>query len=105
MFKSSNIFFINTDSSSTDSCKSPAAIIWSALRDRLVRLSAGAAIARERDVLRQLSDSQLCDMGITRAQADAEAARDYFDIPNERLTMYGQLDCSNETKGNRTNAV
>jgi len=96
MFKSSNIFLTNSDSCTANKSNSFGAIVWNIVRNRLVRLSAGAAIARERKALRQLSESQLSDMGITRAQADAEAARDYFDIPMERLTMYGQLDCSYE---------
>jgi len=93
MFRSSITFFTSAHSSSKVRGKSAVAVVWSVLHARLVRLSAGVTIAGERKALRELSDSQLLDMGITRADADREAKKHYFDIPSERLRMYGQLDC------------
>lgn len=93
MFKPSNIFFIPSTSINEDKRTSATAFLFAAVRDQWVRFSAAATIARERKALGQVSETQLRDMGITRAEADMEAQRDYFDIPAERLTLYGQLDC------------
>ena len=69
----------------------------STIRQKLILWSAAFAIARERKGLAKLDDHELLDMGITRAQADAEMNREFFDIPNGRLTMYGVLDtCDRE---------
>ncbi len=50
---------------------------------RLPKLSFRRAInlLRSRRQLNTLSDAQLCDIGITRAQAEAEAARPVWDAP------------------------
>lgn len=39
------------------------------------------ALWRQRRALRALDARQLCDLGLTRAQADAEAARPVWDVP------------------------
>ena len=41
-------------------------------------------IRRERMVLTTLDDAQLKDIGVTRAQADREAARHWTDLPRSR---------------------
>ena len=38
------------------------------------------SVARERAQLRELTDAQLADIGLTRADAHAEAARPFWDI-------------------------
>jgi len=43
-----------------------------------------AQIRKERDALANLSDHELRDIGITRAQANREALRGYGDIPDSR---------------------
>lgn len=49
---------------------------------RLARAVIGAFTARrERAILAALDDHTLADMGITRAQADAEAGRPIWDVP------------------------
>ena len=98
MFKSSNLNLIATGASRTRYSFVRNSMVWSALRERLVRLSAAAAIARERKALSRLSESELKDIGITRAQAEREAAREYFDLPSQRLTMYGMLDCGKDNR-------
>jgi uncharacterized protein YjiS (DUF1127 family) len=47
----------------------------------IARLFAIVAIARQRRQLRQLDDHQLCDIGITRAQALQEANKSSWDAP------------------------
>jgi len=101
MFKSSNLFLGGTSSPNESRRPTTGAIVWRVVREHMVRLSAGSAIARERKALRNLTETELSDMGITRAQADEEASRDYFDIPSERLTMYGLLDCGTEERKTR----
>jgi uncharacterized protein YjiS (DUF1127 family) len=39
------------------------------------------ALARQRRQLAGLSDEQLADIGITRSEAEAEAARPFWDVP------------------------
>lgn len=82
----------------TDTCHNPdrrsATAFTTIVCEKLVLWSAAFAIARERKVLRNLSDGELLDIGITRAQVDEESRRDFFDIPNARLTMHGFLDSS-----------
>lgn len=73
---------------------SSATGITAIVREKLILWSAAFAIARERKGLRSLTEAELLDMGITRAQADQESQRDFFDIPNARLTMHGFLDSS-----------
>lgn len=65
------------------------------LRQKLILWSAAFAIAHERKGLGKLTDEELRDMGISRAQADEEMRREFFDVPGERLRMNGVLDsCS-----------
>lgn len=40
-----------------------------------------AAVARQRAALRRLDDAALSDLGISRAEAQAEAARPFWDVP------------------------
>ena len=47
-------------------------------------------IRRERNQLAGLSDHELCDIGITRAQADAESYRGLSHIPRNRLKPIGR---------------
>lgn len=48
----------------------------------LAKLLAAGGLRRERTALTRLSDQQLSDIGITRAEADAEANRGLWDAPN-----------------------
>lgn len=43
---------------------------------------------RERRLLRMLSDHQLRDIGLTRAQAEAEAERPFWDDPRQGSFRY-----------------
>lgn len=47
-------------------------------------------IRRERDQLTALSADRLRDIGIGRADADSEAAREFFDIPGDRKLSLDQ---------------
>ncbi|RYG93070.1 DUF1127 domain-containing protein [Loktanella sp. IMCC34160] len=47
----------------------------------VARLSQMIALWRQRSALRDLDDARLCDMGITRAEAEAEARRPVWDVP------------------------
>lgn len=64
-------------------------------REKLILWSAAVVIARERKMLLQCSAEQLRDMGISQADAEREAAREFFDVPAERLAMNGLLDSAN----------
>lgn len=46
------------------------------------------AIKREREALAKLTDAEIHDLGIHRADADAEARRSFFDIPEDRMNSY-----------------
>lgn len=100
MFKMANFVLTDSNANSRD-YKQRSWGFWCAgiiawLMERVVLWSAAIAIARERSILRKLTDSELADIGISRAQADEEARREFFDIPGERLTMNGLLDCGEE---------
>jgi len=41
-------------------------------------------VRKERHELKSLSDDQLQDIGIHRADADHESARSYYDVPEDR---------------------
>ncbi|MFK7876608.1 MAG: DUF1127 domain-containing protein [Paracoccaceae bacterium] len=41
-----------------------------------------AAVRRQRAALKRLEDSELVDLGISRTDADAEANRPFWDVPN-----------------------
>lgn len=40
-----------------------------------------AAVSRQRAALRRLDDQALFDLGLSRAEADAEASRPFWDVP------------------------
>jgi len=48
-------------------------------------------VNRERQQLLEMSDTMLADLGITQAQASAEAQRS--DLPVERLNALGKVIC------------
>ena len=48
----------------------------------LARILQANALRKERRTLRRLSDAQLNDIGVSRAQAEAEAKRSAWDAPN-----------------------
>nr|WP_325249670.1 DUF1127 domain-containing protein [Amylibacter sp.] len=48
----------------------------------LSKLLAAGRLHKERRALTRLSNQQLSDIGITRAEADAEANRGLWDVPN-----------------------
>jgi uncharacterized protein YjiS (DUF1127 family) len=50
-------------------------------RSLITRLRHLYGIWRQRRALARLSNAQLQDIGVTRAQADAEAARPFWDAP------------------------
>jgi uncharacterized protein YjiS (DUF1127 family) len=50
----------------------------------LARLEQWAALRRERRRLLELSDAMLKDVGLTRADADREGLRWFWDIPETR---------------------
>lgn len=45
------------------------------------RLLAATALHRQRRSLRDLDDARLTDIGLTRAEAEGEAARSAWDVP------------------------
>lgn len=47
----------------------------------LARLNNAHALWRQRRALRSLDGAALCDIGVTRAQAEAEAKRPVWDAP------------------------
>lgn len=47
----------------------------------LTRLNNAHALWRQRRALRSLDGAALCDIGVTRAQAEAEAKRPVWDAP------------------------
>ena len=48
-------------------------------------LAAGLAVWSQRRALARLDDRALADIGLSRSQAEAEAARPLWDIPSEAL--------------------
>jgi len=67
----------------------PAFSIWqmmvSAWRNTLTKIQMANIVARERKALSWLSDHDLKDIGLTRADADIESRRTYFDVPCQRI--------------------
>lgn len=63
-----------------------AALIEGAMpRTRIVLpLAAWIRTAAERRALGRLTDAQLADIGLSRAAAEAEAARPFWDLPHGR---------------------
>ena len=49
-------------------------------------------VRREREILANLTDSELRDIGVHRADADAECRRSYLDVPADRLALYEELN-------------
>ena len=61
------------------------------LRDAIDWLTLCWQVRRERRVLRSVSDETLADIGISRAQANAEHQRGFFDIqPRENQAAVGR---------------
>jgi len=57
-------------------------------------------IKREREILAKLTDAELNDIGIHRGDADAEARRSIFDVPEDRMNLYNeQPECNNQSAG------
>ena len=48
----------------------------------VLKFLAFASLARQRRALAKLDDGALNDMGLTRAEAEAEANRPFWDVPN-----------------------
>ena len=48
----------------------------------LTALRLGLTVRRQRATLRKLDDAALHDLGLSRAQAEAEAARPVWDVPD-----------------------
>lgn len=44
---------------------------------------AAAAVYRQRRVLSRLDEAALRDLGLTRAEAEAEASRPFWDVPSD----------------------
>ncbi len=57
-------------------------------------------IKREREILAKLTDAELQDIGIHRADADAEHRRSFLDIPEDRLGLLAPEDRS-DTHGDQ----
>ncbi len=51
------------------------------LADLIARLQLGLAARAQRKQLATLDNAQLADLGLTRAQAETEAARPLWDVP------------------------
>lgn len=60
-----------------------ARALWRA-RDPRALLRLWISLARERRALRRLTDAELRDLGRTRAEAEAEARRPFWDAPAGR---------------------
>jgi len=62
------------------------------VRRALNRYNLCMEIKREREILAKLTDTELRDIGVHRADADAESRRTYLDVPADRLAVYEELD-------------
>jgi len=62
------------------------------IRKAVNRCNLCVEVKRERELLAKLTDSELRDIGVHRADADAESRRQCFDVPVDRLALYEQLD-------------
>ena len=63
---------------------SPAAVITAASGASFFNLFAQAvAVRRQRKALCRLDDHLLQDLGVTRAEVEAEAARSFWDFPKQ----------------------
>jgi len=54
----------------------------------IVRCTLYAEVKRERETLATLSDEVLRDIGVHRAEADAESRRAFHDVPADRAHLY-----------------
>lgn len=54
------------------------------IRQAIVHLNLCVEIKQERETLAKLSDSELRDIGVHRADADAECRRAFLDVPEDR---------------------
>lgn len=64
---------------------SPVLWIRDRLRERIRLLALAERIKSERRALSKLSDIELRDIGIHRADADAELERSFWDLPDDRV--------------------
>jgi len=62
------------------------------IRRAIARVTLYFEIKREREILAKLSDSELRDIGVHRAEADAESRRTFFDVPDDRLCLQADLE-------------
>ena len=58
---------------------------WKRVKTLGIHLALAYSIYNERKALLKLSDESLADIGLTRAQADAETRRSPLDIPANRM--------------------
>jgi len=69
------------------------------IRHKLDWLNLCMEIYTERRTLAKLTDQQLQDIGIHRADVDTECRRSVFDLPPQRrATWHGPTDCPPETR-------
>ena len=54
----------------------------------IARCTLYAEVKRERETLAKLSDEALRDIGVHRAEADAESRRAFHDLPADRADLY-----------------
>ncbi|OED40365.1 hypothetical protein AB833_12230 [Chromatiales bacterium (ex Bugula neritina AB1)] len=62
-------------------------LLWLRVRQAVRYLSLCVQIRKERTVLSRLTDSELLDIGVNRADAEAECRRTCFDIPSNRIEV------------------
>jgi len=60
------------------------------IQKTISHLSLCITIKTERETLAKLSNSELQDIGIHRADVDAERRRSFFDIPEDRIKMHNE---------------
>ena len=48
-------------------------------------------VERERKLLAKLTDAELRDIGVHRADADAESRRSFLDVPADRLNLHSNV--------------
>ena len=66
------------------------------IKNAIKRTTLCMQIKREREILAKLSDTELRDIGVHRADADAESRRHFSDIPSDRSYLYTDLDIDEE---------
>lgn len=60
----------------------PGHVGWTSL---IARLETMWQVYKERHALKSLDERMLNDLGINRGQADVEANRSFFDLPDNRI--------------------